>query len=175
MKAELAQRMFELGDRAAVSEAAEVSILARQALEDMRALSIGYRNTCLTTEIASARSLLKAAGVPLRLIGAHDSLPDKIRGVFGWVLREAVTNAIRHADETYLEVEVVADASQANLVVRNNGAPPEPVTPKRGRDGKQVGGSGLLGLQERLRNVGGNLAATQSRDVFELVASAPLA
>ena len=52
----------------------------------------------LAAEISSARVALDAAGVDAELPGAVDDVPGERRELFGWVLREGVTNVVRHSE-----------------------------------------------------------------------------
>lgn len=63
--------------------------------------------------------------------------------------QEAVTNAIKHADASNLWLQVTSDGEGVRLVARDDGkARPAPSSP----------GSGLLGMRERMENLGGRLA-----------------
>ena len=77
---------------------ADIERLAREALADVRATVAGYREVTLAAEISSARTALDAAGVDAELPGAVDEVPGERRELFGWVLREGVTNVVRHSD-----------------------------------------------------------------------------
>ena len=97
VKAELAGRLITVAPERAAAEVAELEDLARGALADVRATVSGYRGVNISSELASARSALEAAGIEPQLPGAADEVPAKSRELFGWVLREAVTNVVRHS------------------------------------------------------------------------------
>lgn len=64
--------------------------------------------------------------------------------------QEAITNAIRHADASNLWLQVTADVKGVRLVARDDGkARPSVASPA---------GSGLLGMRERMEQLGGRLA-----------------
>ncbi|WP_433380326.1 sensor histidine kinase [Actinoplanes sp. CA-142083] len=90
-----------------------------------------------------------AAGMPVRLVheGAAPQWPPMTRQAAHRVVREALTNAARHAPGAAVVVTIAED----RIEVTNE----ESVAP-RGRPG---GGQGLIGLDERVRLVGGQLAA----------------
>ncbi len=98
VKAALARRLAERGesDRAA-AEIRSVEELSRRSLADVRAVVSGYREVSLAGELASARSVLRAAGVTAKLPGAVDVVDDDLQELFGWVVREGATNVVRHA------------------------------------------------------------------------------
>lgn len=97
VKAELAGRLLPIDPGRAAAEIADLEDLARGALEDVRATVGGYRGVSILSELASARTALAAAGIEAELPGAADAVPAKYRELFGWALREGVTNVIRHA------------------------------------------------------------------------------
>lgn len=80
--------------------------------------------------------------------------------------QEALSNAIRHAPGTTIEVSCIVEGDAVVLSVRNS-APR--VAPTNGE-----GGHGLQGMRERLHGVGGTLEAGPSLDGgFSIVARAP--
>lgn len=145
VKAGLARRLAELGesDRAA-AQISEVEELTRRTLGEVRSAVSGYRDVTLTGELASAREVLRAAGIGLSLPGSVDIVEGDAAAVFGWVVRESVTNIVRHSRASQCTVrlgerwiEIVDD----------------------GRGGPGVEGNGLAGLRERLAAVGGTVEA----------------
>ncbi len=145
VKAQLAGRLVGRDDTRAAAEIGEVERLTRQVLADVRAAVAGYREVSLAVELATAREVLGAAGIAADLPGAVDEVPAGRRELFGWVVREGVTNVVRH--------------SQASLVtIRVTPTTVEVVDDGRGR-AVRAPGSGLAGLAERAAAVGGQLAA----------------
>ena len=108
IKSELARRVMANDPDRAAAEVADIERLAREALVDVRATVAGYREVTLAAEISSARSALDAAGVHAELPGAVDDVPGERRELFGWVLREGVTNVVRHSDASWVRVSVSA-------------------------------------------------------------------
>ncbi|WP_158563974.1 sensor histidine kinase [Jiangella anatolica] len=149
VKAQLARRMVGADDDRARSELREVEGLLRDALKDVRGTVAGYRDVTLTSELVRAATVLEAAGVTAELPGAVDDVPAGRRELFGWVLREAVTNVVRHSRATHARVAVGPDF----IEVWNDGA-----------DGTRPGpaSSGLVGLRERVEAAGGTLRAGPS-------------
>jgi two-component system sensor histidine kinase DesK len=147
VKAGLARRLLESsGDVGrAQEEIREVEDLARQALGDVRATVSGYRQVSLSAEVVGARAVLRAAGVEPDLPHAVDNVRPELQEVFGYVVREGVTNVLRHARATRCEVRL----GDTWVEMRDDG---------RGAGDTATGG-GLSGLAERLGQVGGKLAA----------------
>ncbi len=146
LKAGVARRLLESSsaDRA-LEEIREIEHLTRQALGDVRATASGYREVSLSAEVVGARAALHAAGVEADLPNAVDNVRPELQGVFGYVLREAITNVLRHAAATRCSARL----GDTWLEVRDNG---------RGA-GVGVPGTGLKGLAERLAPHGGTVLA----------------
>ena len=154
VKSELAGRLAERGDAAAVAEMAEVRRVAHDSLREVRDVVRGYRTADLDTELAGARSVLRSAGVECRVIGDGAHLPEAVQAALGWVVREATTNVIRHSDATTCTIglDVRTDGSAATAVLRMENDRPRPAPP-------DAAGTGLAGLTERLAGLGGRLTA----------------
>ncbi|WP_433431067.1 sensor histidine kinase [Nonomuraea sp. CA-141351] len=142
----LARRLFEVGDDPArgLAEVRDAERLSRQALGEIRATLSGYRRVSLAAELAGARAALQAAGISAVLPQAVEKVPEGLREPFAYVLREGVTNVIRHSRATRCEVRL----GPSWLEVRDDGRA-EPAPP----------GNGLTGLRERLAEVGARLEA----------------
>ncbi|KFU78286.1 two-component system, NarL family, sensor histidine kinase DesK [Amycolatopsis lurida] len=147
VKAGLARRILESGkdDSRALQEIREVEGLTRSALSDIRATVSEYREVSLSAEVAGARAALRAAEVDADLPHAVDNVDPALQRTFGYVLREAVTNVIRHSGAKRVKVRF----GKTWLEVEDDG-----------EGGDATAGNGLRGLAERLDAVGGTLTAT---------------
>jgi two-component system sensor histidine kinase DesK len=145
VKSELAGRLLDRDPQRAAAEVADIERLAREALADVRSTVAGYRGVTLAAEISSARAALDAAGMTADLPGAVDDVPGDRRELFGWVLREGVTNVLRHSDAR--RVRVSLSARTVEIVDDGSAA------------ASGVEGNGLSGLRERLSQAGGRLDA----------------
>lgn len=163
-KSELAARLQSVdGDRAR-AEMEEVQRVARQSLSEVRALVRDTRSTDLVAELAGARAVLDSAGVALVVRGDPATLDPTARNVLGRVLREAMTNVLRHAQPSHCMIEVRVDGDAARLEVVNDGALPP---------GEDVG-TGLVALDRYLREHAGSLDAGPTPDGrFRLDATMP--
>ncbi|WP_084259631.1 sensor histidine kinase [Microtetraspora malaysiensis] len=162
LKSELAGRLAEQGAERAVHEIADIESVARQALVEVREAVTGYRRRGFAEELDGARAALAAAGLAVTARIAGTPLPDTLDGLFGWGVREAATNVVRHARATRCEITVTNDGTHATLEVTDNGVagPYEP-------------GSGLRGLAERVRAEGGAMEAGPSPGGFRLRIAVP--
>lgn len=92
--------------------------------------------------------------------------------VAGWVLREAATNVVKHADAAWCSVAVAVVPDRTGrealrVVVENDGVRPGPPRSGGGR-------AGLLGVRERVHALGGSVAVTSSDGVFRLSCTVPV-
>ncbi|MFI2712939.1 sensor histidine kinase [Micromonospora sp. NPDC018662] len=137
VKAELAGRLLELDPARAAVEIADVERLAREALADVRGTVGAYRGVDLASELAGARSALAAAGVVAELPETVPELPADRDELFGWAVREGVTNVVRHSGARRCVIRV----DPAAVEVRDDGRGPAAGSPATGH--------GLVGLRER--------------------------
>ena len=144
VKAGLAARIGQADQARAIQEMTEVEALARQALTEVRAAVASYREVTLAGELATGRQLLRAAGITADLPRAVDDVDPAHRELFGWVVREGLTNIVRHSRARSCAVRL----SPSSIEITDDGigssAPP---------------GNGLTGLRERVAEAGGSIEA----------------
>jgi two-component system, NarL family, sensor histidine kinase DesK len=165
LKAELSRRIMAANPDLARDELADVVVFARQAIADVRLVADGYRSMSLSAEAGSAASLLAAAGIMANVEIDCGALDDKVDTVLATVLREAVTNILRHSTARTCRVTASQAGESVTLAVSNDGAP------------KSVGssreGGGLENLVARLEAVGGTLTVEFQGGRFGLLAAVP--
>lgn len=158
LKAELAARLATLDPGRARDELDDVLGVVAQALGDVRTVAGHQRPLDLTAEIASVRSVLDAADIALDLrpdpFPDVSTLPTTPATVLATVLREAVTNLLRHSDATCCVISIVIGPGAVRLEIVNDGAR----TPSR------PPGSGLASLAARSASLGGVLSAGPDSD-----------
>ncbi|ASY32924.1 MULTISPECIES: sensor histidine kinase [unclassified Streptomyces] len=157
LKSELAGRMLPAHPAEAARQVTEIEQVGRQALTDVRAAVGGYRQPTLDGELAGARIALATAGIEARLPEEAPALPPEPAAALAWVLREAVTNVVRHSGARACDVSLTRRQSlqgpYLELRVEDDG---------EGAAGASAG-HGLTGLSERLAEVGGTLTTGQAR------------
>lgn len=119
---------------------------------------------------ASVESLVERAveaGMAVRLETPTVRLPPLAAQAAHRVVQEALTNAARHAPGSAVRVRIEQHDGTARISVRNGGGAP---TADPGGDG-----SGLVGLAERVRLLGGHFQAGPCGDGFKVEAALPLA
>ncbi|GGZ21999.1 two-component sensor histidine kinase [Streptomyces inusitatus] len=184
VKSEVARRLGPKDMEAALAEIADIESVGRQALTEIREAVTGYREGTLTTELDRARLALTASGIEPVVHQSGTPLAPQTAALLGWVVREAVTNAVRHSAATTCEITVRGTADRARVTVVDDGVG---VPPADGRAGdapfptdpadpaSRADGTGLRGLAERLAAVGGSLeAGPLGRGGFRVSAELPM-
>jgi two-component system sensor histidine kinase DesK len=152
VQAELAAAYVARGDERAAGTLADVRATAHTALREARELARGYRPVDLDHELEGARSLLRSAGIESRA-DLH-GLPVSWGEPVARVVREAVTNVLRHSRATL----VTMSYDDGVVVVRNDGA----------LDPAGSGGHGLVGLGELVAPLGARIETARDGEHFEL-------
>ncbi len=145
LKSELAGRLAATDTGRAIAEIRDVEQISREALAQVRSAVRGYRSAGFASELAEARRTLEAAGVRMETAIDLAQLPPAQEGVLGLVLREAVTNVVRHARATTCRVALGRVDGFCQLEVADNGV------------GGAGAGNGLRGMRERVEALGGEL------------------
>jgi two-component system sensor histidine kinase DesK len=164
LKTELAGRYLDLDPARARQEIAEVETISRQALQQVREAVTGYRMQGLNAEIDNAQKSLAAAGIKLTCMSRPGRLGPAEESVLSLILREAITNVLRHAQATEVRLEFTSTPEGERLTVIDNG-----------RGGIRQEGNGLRGMRERVQMLGGRfrLDSTQgTRISIDLPANA---
>jgi signal transduction histidine kinase len=170
LKIELTHRLMESHPREAADQLLEVLEISRLALSDARRVASGYRDLSLEDECRSAVSVLAAADVCVCFDsdrdGDHTDLPVHVSTVLATVLREGVTNLLRHSKSKHCEIIIRQTGDHASIEIAND-ATQRP-------DGESPGGGGLRNLSARAREIGGTVTVERTENTFRLRASVPL-
>ncbi len=146
LKSELAGKLIERRPEAARAQIAEVEQVARQALREVREAVTGFRSGDLNAELAAARLVLAGADIELDHAVGDVSIPPPQEAALALGLREAITNVLRHAGASRVQVRLTEEGERICLHISDNG-----------RGGDHVHGNGLRGMHERLAALGGGL------------------
>lgn len=146
LKSELAGKIIDRDPTRARTEISEVEHIARTALSEVREAIRGYRSEGLAAEIDRARAVLDTAGVTLDCGAKPPQFAPAEETVLSLIVREAVTNIVRHAQ-----------ASRCRLDFQTNGHGTALVVEDDGRGGIRTEGNGLRGMRERVESIGGRL------------------
>ncbi|MER6126363.1 histidine kinase [Streptomyces sp. NPDC001795] len=170
LKSELAVQLARRGQPEALEQMIEVQRIAQESQREVREVVRGYREADLGAELTGAQGVLTAAGIDCTVTGSAAGLPAPVQSALAWVVREAATNVLRHGDAERCAVSLSMTGERIVLCVENDGAADDGAA-----DDGQGKGSGLVGLRERLSEVGGTLrAGPAGPGVFRLTAEVPL-
>src|SRR5699024_6183516 len=156
----LATRSRQPATAAGVAAAADIEQTSRQALADVRATSAVMRTVRAATEIASARSVLASVGIEAEVPTALPALDDHRAELFGYVIREGVTNIVRHSGAHTATVTVTED--RVRISDDGEGIPAGTTR------------TGLAGLERRVAEAGGRLLVESSAAGTVLTAEMPV-
>ena len=144
LKAELAQRLLEIDPARAGAEMEAIAQLSRASLAEVRSTVTRLRVPDFSGEIEGAGRALQTAGIRAELPEAQNALA--VAGVnaklFSWVLREAVTNMVRHSGANTARVRL----SATGLDILDNGV-----------GAGDARGNGLTGMAQRVAASGGSV------------------
>jgi signal transduction histidine kinase len=118
------------------------------AISDLRTIAAGLRPPRLDQGLRAALAdLARGAGVPVALDAAAHRAPPEIEAAAYYVACEAVTNAVKHAAATHVQVRTDQCDGVLRLVVAVDGV----------GGAAANGGTGLAGLADRVAAQGGRL------------------
>jgi two-component system sensor histidine kinase DesK len=170
MKADLIGKLIGRDDARAGEETAELARICTTARADLRMVAGETRELPLDAELAAARDVLASTGIDVRMRVTADP-PPEAAAVLVPVVREAVTNVLKHSSASYCVLEMTADAGLLHLSISNDGSDDAGGGPlaAAGR-----AGNGLGNLAARLEAAGGHQTATWEDGTFSLAVELPL-
>ena len=129
--------------------------VAEDAMKTARDLAMGLRPSMLDDlGLAAAvewqaREFSRLSGIPVdvRVEGSLEPLTDAQKTGLFRVVQESLTNVLRHAKARRVEIQLRGQEDRVELAVRDDG---------RGmQNGRSRRGLGMLGMEERIRELGG--------------------
>lgn len=146
---ELAKRQVGRDPHLAIDALDDVREQVSTAITDLRELVYGIRPPVLEDAgvAAALAGRLQKLGSEVQLTGSRPTVrwPPEAEAAAYFVACEAVTNALKHAPASAVEVRVIEDQDILLVEVRDDGP---------GIDGR-VPGRGLSGLRDRVESIGG--------------------
>lgn len=132
--------------------------LAEQTLQMVRNLALGLRPSMLDDlglEPAlkwQAREFSRRSGIPVEFStdGSLGSIPEEIRTCIYRVVQESLTNCARHSRAKTVRINLHGGIAELSLTVRDDGVGFDP-------DQTNSRGLGLIGIQERVHELGGTV------------------
>jgi GAF domain-containing protein len=156
----LAQRALGDDSAQAASLIAEAVANAEQGNAELRELAHGILPAVLTRGglRAGVDSLVSRLELPVHADVAGTRLPLEVEASAYFIVAEALTNVVKHAQAARAEVSAVVDAGTLRLEVRDDGI-----------GGADPEGTGLLGLADRAAALGGRLRVESPRGAGTVV------
>ncbi len=139
LKAQLARRLIDTDPERAKAELAAIESLTAEAIAGVRATVAGARAASLTEQLSASADALRSAGVTPVVDGDPGVLSPAQGLTASWILREATTNILRHADASTVTVSV----RPGMLAVQDDG-----------RGAGEQEGNGVRGMRERAAAAG---------------------
>lgn len=143
LKAEVASALIDSDSKRAQDELQQISMLSRTALAEVRATVTRINTPTFAGEIEATSKALSTAGIDSTMPSTAEIQEVGVNAaLFTWVLREAVTNILRHSNATSCTVRV----SPTRIEIMDDG-PTQSIKK----------GSGLTGLENRVKEAGGDM------------------
>ena len=131
---------------------------ARQALSDLRHDSFDNGLAGALSELARSVSTEKGIPVTVEVEGSAAPLEDSVNRTLLLVTREAVRNAVAYGAPRAIKVGLVFEPSTIRLEIHDNGCGFEPAADHLAASGH----FGILGMRERMEQIGGSLEIASS-------------
>lgn len=152
LKTDLVGKLISRDPDRAEKELHDIRKTASSALKEVRELVSDMRSKKLATELIRVKQILKAANIDLSINGdpRFTSIPPITENVLSMCMKEAVTNVVKHSYGSSCELTFEQLSDAFNIVVKDDGIGIP-------GSGKNLPGSGLDGIRERLEFVNGHL------------------
>jgi two-component system sensor histidine kinase DesK len=151
VKSTLAGKLLEKYPDKARSEIFDIERVSREAMAEIRNTLRGYSTYKLSEEIHRAESALSSAGVTLQSETAEIKLTPAQESVVALIMREAVTNVVRHAQAKNCRLRLAANNGDCIFEIQDDG-----------RGGSLLEGNGVRGMRERVEALGGTITRDMS-------------
>ena len=166
-QASVGVHLAERDPERALATLGDVKAVSTDALEELRHALGGLRDaddeaaTRPTPSLQALPELVDQArrsglSVALRMQGSPGGLPAALQAAIYRIVQEALTNVMRHAGGAHATVGVVVEDGQVEVDVADDGSGAPTALSASGS------GSGLIGMRERARALGGALQADRT-------------
>ncbi|MFF7097385.1 sensor histidine kinase [Streptomyces rubradiris] len=175
LKTEVAMRHVPPRHEQVKEELTSILAISRQALTDVRHVAHSYQTLSLASDLETCVAMLVSASIEVDVRTSVPLPADRTGTVLAVVLREAVTNMLRHSKVRHCAIGLDRAGRRLRLSIVNDGTALESRADGRVPSATSwPEGSGLVNLETRLTAVGGTLTAGLRADGrFEVVAEVP--
>jgi len=153
LKSELASKMIDkgVGLEKVRDEIKAVETLSRETLAQVRGAVTGYNQATIDTELLQAKVATQAANIELITQVTTQKLPQDFEPQLALIIREAITNIVRHADTHKAWVILDKSDDVLELSIKDQGAMTN-----------DTENSGLNNMRQRITKLGGSMSITKS-------------
>ncbi len=181
------------GSLRAISDTTEASYAElRRTVAGLREQPGGPRHPLRISDLATAARPAEQAGLAVRTdVSVHSPLSPAVESAIFRIVQESITNVVRHAGASRVEIDVRESGGRVEVSVIDDGtedqaqrapgaprAPGSPGSPKApgaaDEPGSARSGSGIAGMRERIQLLGGTFSAGRRETGFVVRASIPL-
>jgi len=155
------QTLTELEGMLAVLRGADASIGAAADRPGGADAAVGRTPLPHLSDLPALVDTVRQTGraVTFDTLGDPPSLPASVQMIVYRLVQEALTNAVRYAGESPIDVQVIYSPTTITVFVDDEGTGAPAAAARNGSGG----GHGLVGMQERLAAIGGSLEAGPRR------------
>ena len=168
LKTDLIGRLIGRDDARAAAELAEMGRICGSARAEIARVTGDRQRLSLSSELDTARQILISAGVMVCADVPDGPLPGPADTVLAPVLREAVTNVLRHSTPKMCMIQITLSDGTLRLRVGNDGATSHGVTQPPAAWASP--GRGLANIAARVQAAGGRFSSDCQNGWFQLSA-----
>src|SRR6184192_877534 len=121
VKSTLAGKLLEIDPAKAKNEIADIEKVSREAMADIRNTLRGYSTYKLCDELQRAKSALESAGVAVESDATELTMSPALESVAALIMREAVTNVVRHAHARHCVLRIAPNNENCVLEIQDDG------------------------------------------------------
>lgn len=162
LKSELAYRLIDMDKEKAKQEIKAIEDISRKTLQEVRSAISGYRSRGLLAELSNAKLTLDLAKIDFEYSGDLSLFSPLQEVSLGLIVREAITNIVRHSKASKAYANVLLKGSNIIFEMADNGI-----------GMKDEEGNGLRGMRERIEALNGTVSIS-SKKGMSLVISLPI-
>ncbi|KAA1428757.1 sensor histidine kinase [Nocardioides antri] len=166
LKAELAGRFADSDVARTRAETEAIRELTRTTLLEVRRAVHGDTVADIETQLQTASAVLTSAGIDVDVAMPAYAITGSESQLLAAVVREAVTNILRHADARRVEIAFPQSGDRRAMVISND-------VRATGRGDDRSGGTGLQGLAARCVAMGARLEVSPDPGTFSLTVHLP--
>jgi two-component system sensor histidine kinase DesK len=152
LKAELALKTIDKDSRITKQQLDEIIDISRSTLKEVRETVSGYRQSSIENELVSARIGFGTLGINFDCTVDDFQIEQGTEQALAWIIREATTNIMRHANASRCQLTLTKKGKQLRLTIKDNG-----ITSPDTQLQQQIG-TGLTSIKQRCHAINGKFS-----------------